>query len=110
MFVVLKGPRHGSPLSAHGLDEIVEGRRPVLDLGMQHVTSCVTPVSPGYAKQACPSKRSRPRLVTRRSKPRGSICISPMTGLRRSIAKPLMRSTRKAWEAHDERRRTTQAC
>ena len=48
VFVVLKGPRHGSPLSAHGLDEIVRGAR--ARAGLRHATghelrhTCFTPL------------------------------------------------------------------
>jgi hypothetical protein len=37
VFVVLKGPRTVSPLSAHGLDEIVRGARGRAGLGMRRV-------------------------------------------------------------------------
>ena len=36
VFVVLKGPRHGLPLSAEGVDEILVGDRP--RVGLEHAT------------------------------------------------------------------------
>jgi integrase/recombinase XerD len=36
MFVMLKGPRRGQPLSAHGLDEILDGAR--RRAGLDHAT------------------------------------------------------------------------
>ena len=81
VFVVLKGPNRGRPLTAKGLDEIMLGARtPCRGSSMRRVTSCATPVSPGSARPAWHSKRSRPRPVTARSPRRRSTCISPTIG------------------------------
>jgi integrase/recombinase XerD len=61
VFVVLKGPRRGQPLSAAGLDEILDGARDRAGLAR-----AVTPPS------------SRP----------GSTCIWPMTGWPPNTARP----------------------
>jgi site-specific recombinase XerD len=52
VFVVLKGPRRGQPLSAEGStrSSAAPGRAP--GWRTEPVTSCVTPVSPGCAKRA----------------------------------------------------------
>jgi integrase/recombinase XerD len=47
---------------------------------MRRVTSCATPVSPGSARPAWPSKHSRLKPVTARSHRRRSTCISPTIG------------------------------
>jgi site-specific recombinase XerD len=44
VFVVLKGPRRGEPLSAEGLDEILDGGRRRAGLGTRPVTNCGTRV------------------------------------------------------------------
>ncbi len=52
LFVVLKGPRRGQPLSAEGLDEIISGARARAGLAMGRVMSCGTPASPVCARRA----------------------------------------------------------
>ncbi len=52
LFVVLKGPRRGQPLSAEGLDEIISGARARAGLAHGTCMSCATPASPVCAKQA----------------------------------------------------------
>ena len=43
VFVVLQGPRRGRPLSADGLDEILDGARDRAGLDTRPATSCGTP-------------------------------------------------------------------
>ena len=108
VFVVLKGPNRGRPLSREGTrrDHV---RRPhaVPGSSMRRVTSCATPVSPGSARPAWPSKRCRPKPVTGRSQRRRSICIWPTIGSPASTyvqLRPLMpklRSVARSWR-HDD--------
>ena len=81
VFVVLKGPNRGQPLTAKGLEEIITGARTAgRARRMGRATSCATPASPGCERRACRSKRCRPRPVTARSRRPRSICIWPTTG------------------------------
>jgi site-specific recombinase XerD len=75
LFVVLKGPNRGQPLSPRGLDEVLRGarRRAGMKRGTCH--DCAIPVSPGCARRACHSRRSKPRRGTDRSSRPASICI-----------------------------------
>jgi integrase/recombinase XerD len=52
VFVVLKGVRRGEPLSAAGLDEILDGARARAGLEQPPATSCATPASPVCGKRA----------------------------------------------------------
>jgi site-specific recombinase XerD len=80
VFVVLKGARRGSPLTAAGLDEVLAGarRRARLRTGtcnqLRH--TCLTRLREGAWRW----KRCRPRPGTPRLSPPGFICIWPMTG------------------------------
>jgi integrase/recombinase XerD len=67
VFVVLKGPRRGKPLSAEGLDEILDGVR--RRAGLAHATchelrhTCLTLLRPDYAakhRPACSATDSAP--------------------------------------------------
>jgi integrase len=80
LFVVLKGPRRGQPLSAAGLDQILDSARARAGLAQatchQLRHTCLTRLrEPGW-----PWKRSRPKPVTPPSSPSASICTSPTTG------------------------------
>lgn len=80
VFVVLKGPRRGQPLSADGLDEVLGTAR--ARAGLDHatchelrhtwLTSC--------GKRAWRWRPCRPRRATARSSRPGSTCTSPTTG------------------------------
>jgi integrase len=67
VFVVLKGPRRGQPLSAEGLDEILDGAR--RRAGLEHATchelrhTCLTQLT-----AACGWKPSPPSSATRKWK------------------------------------------
>ena len=77
VFVVLKGPRRGQPLSAEGLDEIISGAR--ARAGLVHGTchelrhTCLTRLR--EARHVA-SRRSRPRPGTARSPPPSFTCTS----------------------------------
>src|SRR5215471_13490242 len=87
VFVVLKGPRRGQPLSARGIDEVLAGAR--RRAGLEHASchelrhTCLT----GCGRPGWRWKRCRPRPGTPRSSPPGSTCTWPMTGSRRSTAR-----------------------
>ena len=51
VFVVLKGPRRGEPLSAAGLDEILDGARARAGLTQATCHQLRTPVSPPAAEE-----------------------------------------------------------
>ncbi|HON76283.1 MAG TPA: tyrosine-type recombinase/integrase [Dermatophilaceae bacterium] len=80
VFVVLKGPHRGRPLTAAGLDEVLVGARGGPGWRMRRVTSCGTPASRGFGRPGWRSRRSRPRPGMPRSKRPGSICTCPTTG------------------------------
>ena len=89
VFVVLKGPRRGLPLSAGGVDEIISGARggPAW-VGSPAICSA-TPAWPGCGKLGCRWKRCKPKPVTAASSRPESICIcrrrgSPGSTTRRS--------------------------
>jgi integrase/recombinase XerD len=86
VFVVLKGPRRGQPLSARGMGEILSAAR--CRAGLEHATchelrhTCLTSW-PGWRWRPC-----RPRPGTPRSSRPGSTCTWPMTGSPRNTARP----------------------
>lgn len=59
-FVVLKEPRRGQPLSAAGVDQIMEGAKDRAGLAQATCHQCATPASPAFGKRAWPSRPSRP--------------------------------------------------
>ena len=80
VFVVLKGPRRGLPLSAEGLDEILAGAR--RRAGLEHATchelrhTCLTRLrEAGMALEAVQAQAGH-----RRSSRPGSTCTWPTTG------------------------------
>ena len=84
VFVVLKGPRRGLPLSAEGLDEILAGAR--RRAGLEHATchelrhTCLTRLrEAGMALEAVQAQAGH-----RASSPPGSTCTWPATGWRAS--------------------------
>ena len=81
LFVALKGPRRGQPFSMPGLQQIIRDARLRAELSTAPATSCATPASPDCAKQAWPSRPSRPRPDTAPSPRRGSICTCDMEWL-----------------------------
>src|SRR4051794_39763859 len=93
VFVVLKGPRRGQPLSAYGIDEVLDGAR--RRAGLQKATchqlrhTCLTRL----AKPEWPSRRSRPRPGTPRSSRPASTCTSATTGSPANTDAPPKRST-----------------
>ena len=94
-FVVLKGPRRGLPLSPSGLDEVLDGAPGARGARAVHVSSAAAYVlDAGCVSRGWHWRRCRRRPGTRRSSPRGSICISRTTGWRASISPPRRRSTR----------------
>ena len=67
VFVVLKGARHGQPLSAYGLDEVLEGARAVGASGMRAAMSCaIRALITSFKSGGCQSKRSLPCSGTAR--------------------------------------------
>ena len=92
LFVALKGARRGHPLSVPGLDQIIRAADGGPDCPMAPATSCATPASPGCARRAWPSKRSRPRPDTAPSRRPVSISTSASTGSPTSTAAPSKRS------------------
>ena len=50
VFVVLKGPNRGLPLTAAGSTRSWQAPGPVPAYRMRRATNCGTPASPGYAK------------------------------------------------------------
>jgi integrase len=95
IFVVLKGPRRGQPLSASGLDEIVAGARKRAGIDKLTCHQLRHTASPAYGKRAWRWKRSRPKPATRRSSRPASTCTSPTTGSPRSTGGHPRRSTPK---------------
>ena len=88
VFVVLKGPRRGQPLSARGMEEILSAARQ--RAGLDHATchelrhTCLTRLrEAGMALEAVQAQPGTPRS----SRP-GSTCTWPMTGSPRSTARP----------------------
>jgi integrase/recombinase XerD len=75
LFVVLKGRRRGQPLSAYGLDEILDGAR--RRAGLTHATchelrhTCLT----GCGRPGWHWRRSKPRPVTPRWRRPASTCM-----------------------------------
>ena len=80
VFVVLRGPRRGMPLSAEGLDEILDGARGRARLAratchqLRH--TCLTQLR----KAEMSLEGCRPRPAMPRSSPPASTCIWAMTG------------------------------
>ena len=105
VFVVLKGPHRGQPLTAKGLEQIMRdaGRGPGCPGGP--ATSCATPVSPGCGKRAWRWKRSKPRPGTAPSNRPASTSISLMGGWRPSTARRPKPSTPKLKPGADHDRR-----
>ncbi|MGE5288471.1 MAG: tyrosine-type recombinase/integrase [Micromonosporaceae bacterium] len=88
VFVVLKGPRRGQPLSAKGLDEILAAARRRAGLAQatchQLRHTCLTRLrEAGMALEAVQARPGTPR-----SSPPGSTCTWPMTGSPPSTARP----------------------
>jgi site-specific recombinase XerD len=88
VFVVLKGPRRGQPLSVRGVDEILAAARQ--RAGLEHASchelrhTCLTRLrEAGMALEAVQARPGMPR-----SSPSGSTCTWPMTGSPRSTARP----------------------
>ena len=102
LFVSLKGPRRGQPLSAEGIIEIFSAARERAGLAHGTCHELATPASPDCAKPAWPSRPSRPRPVTAPSRRRGSTYTSASTGSPRSIARPWSPSAHR-WRWPDER-------
>ncbi len=96
VFVALKGPRRGQPLSADGLDEVLTGARERAGLAggtcheLRH--TCFTRLRQAGMPIEAIQAQAGHRSIRRRP---GSICISVMTGLPASIAAPRKRSRRK---------------
>ena len=94
VFVVLKGPRRGMPLSAAGLDEILDGAR--RRAGLAHATchqlrhTCLTQAAQSRDERW---RRCRPRPGTPRSSPPAFTCTWAMTGWPPSTAGPPRPST-----------------
>ena len=61
LFVVLKGPRRGRPLSADGLDEIWPAPAGGPAWPTPPAPSCATPASPACGRRAWPSRPCRPQ-------------------------------------------------
>jgi integrase/recombinase XerD len=87
VFVVLKGPRRGQPLSVRGMDEILAGAR--RRAGLEHASchelrhTCLTRLrEAGMALEAVQAQAGHA------SSPPGSTCTWPMTGSPRSTARP----------------------
>jgi integrase len=83
LFVVLKGPRRGQPLSIEGVDEIISGARAGLCVGTCHELrhTCLTRL-----REAGTSIGAlKPRPVTARSLPPSYTCIWERTGWPRNI-------------------------
>ena len=93
VFVVLKGPNTGSPLSLKGLDQ--SSCPPVTGPGSSTapVTNCATRVSPACERRACHWRQSRPKPVIVRSSRPGSTCTCRTTGSPTSTSEQPMRST-----------------
>jgi integrase/recombinase XerD len=89
VFVVLKGPRRGQPLSARGTDEILAAARRRAGLGhascheLRH--TCLTRLR--EAGMALEAVQAQGRARLDRGRP-GSTCTWPMTGSRHSTARP----------------------
>jgi site-specific recombinase XerD len=103
VFVALKGPTRGGPLSVEGLDEMLANARGRAGWRTAPATSCATRASPGCEKAAWRSRRSRPRPVTARSRRHASSCTSAPTGSPASTSALPRRSRPKPrWERRDE--------
>ena len=102
LFVSLKGPRRGQPLSAEGIIEIFSAHASGPGSPTARATNCATPASRDCAKGAWRSRPSRPRPVTAPSRRRGSTSTSASTGWPRSTARPWKPSTQR-WRRPDER-------
>lgn len=114
-FVVLKNPRRGMPLTAAGLDEVIDGARERAGLSRLTCHMLRHTCSTGCGSRGCRLRRCRHRLGTPRSSPRASTCISPMTGLRastcgrrrRSMPRPTRpRARRHRWPGFGATRRS----
>lgn len=87
VFVTLKGPWRGHPMTADGVDAVMRGARQ--RAGLERATchqlrhTCLTRLR----EAGMPSKRSRPRPGTSRSNRPGSICTSPTSGSPTSTAR-----------------------
>ena len=88
VFVVLKGPRRGQPLSATGVEEILAGAR--RRAGLDHATchelrhTCLTRLrEAGMALEAVQAQAGHASIESP-----GSTCTWPMTGSPRSTARP----------------------
>jgi len=77
VFVVLKGSRRGEPLSAAGLDEILDGARGRAGYSQATCHQLRHRVSPGCGRPGWHWRLSRPRLATPRSTPPASTCTWP---------------------------------
>ena len=95
VFTVLKGPHRGLPLTAAGLDEILDGARG--RAGLAHATchqlrhTCLTQLR----KAGMSWRRCRPRPATPRSSRHASTCTWAMTGWPPSTGRPPRPSTRR---------------
>ena len=95
-FVVLKGPRRGLPLSAAGLDEVIDGARGRAGLArltchmLRH--TCLTRLR----EQGMSLEALQAQAGMRRSTRPGSICTSRTTGWRASICGRRRRSRRRS--------------
>jgi hypothetical protein len=97
VFVVLKGPRRGQPLSAAGLDQVLDSAR--IRAGLVQATchqlrhTCLTRLrEAGMALEAVQAQAGHTR-----SSPPASTCTWPMTGSPPSTAGRRRRSTRSCY-------------